>query len=778
MGVFWREHFSPTFGGKSTVLEILAGNPHIYSYLNINDPFRAALGPNGINNRNAKGTKFLQHMCSLDMKIVNSFFVKHNYTTWKNFKPSHPSYHMLDIFSVSSSFFKHVRDCGTTPFGVDHTDHTATSITIDINCIAYKSTKSTNAINGGRPDWHKITYNDETRQEFNTKLSNELRHINTTNDYTTFFEIVGNTAKSSAIEAPKQQNAWFEMSKNRIQPAIDRITALQHYLRDPANPDPTSTKMELQTAYRLRNIIVHEAKSKYMSHIAQKISNLSGDNTKAMWLAINECKLGNENNYKRPSKMKLTQHDGSKTTNDKENICIMQTHCEKLFNNKKQVSPNALDLIEQRATKADLDNAITWKEFTKAVNGLKNNKSPGANEIPAEAFKAMNNENKNHVFSFINSFWNGSEDYPEWHSGLGIPVQKVSHPSNPNQYRIVNLVDVGSKIFSRILTVRLYKLLPLHGTKYQFGATPNSGCQDANYTLKTLLHLRRQHNLDTFVVFADLAKAFDTTDHALITQILQRYGAPPKLVNSIERLYSDLHVTLKIGKESTDIDQTVGVRQGDNLSPVIFLFVMTAFSEILDNKWTTAGLPRVEAEHTPLTHLSTGQLTGHIKPLQKRGTTTHITHTLFLDDSCFPFNTKEDAAIGTKLVKETFTSLGLEMHCGTKETTKSKTEILWIPAPSFYTTPAGQLTEQPPTTASNTLTFNETTHYHDDPIADTHDESDNPLLPSSDALDKPTKKMGRKKSHLQYHDSKTTRRPLLELTHHQQTQDRQRRLLH
>jgi hypothetical protein len=432
--------------------------------------------------------------------------------------------------------------------------------------------------------------------------------------------------------------------------------------------------------------------------------------------------------------MKLTKENGSKTTNDKENIAIMKSHCEKLFNNKKQVSETALDLIDQRNTKHDLDDAITWKEFTTAINGLKNNKSPGANEIPAEAFKAMNSKNKNHMFQFINSFWNGTEDYPEWHSGLGIPVQKVTHPSNPNQYRIVNLMDVGSKIFSRILTARLYKLLNIHGTKYQFGATPNSGCQDANYTLKTLLHLRRQHNLETFVVFADLAKAFDTTDHALIINILKKYGAPPKLTKSIETLYSNLHVTLKIGKESTDIDQTVGVRQGDNLSPVIFLFVMTAFSEILDKKWTMAGLPRVEAEHTPLSQLRTGQLTGHIKPLQKRGATTHITHTLFLDDSCFPFNTREDAAIGTKLVKETFASLGLEMHCGTRNTEKSKTEILWVPAPSFYTNAAKQLRElqtaatpNPQIAMSMEQTSNEETHNNEVLTTTTKKQRQKPL---------------------------------------------------
>ena len=38
---------------------------------------------------------------------------------------------------------------------------------------------------------------------------------------------------------------------------------------------------------------------------------------------------------------------------------------------------------------------------------------------------------------------------------------------------------------------------------------------------------------------------------------------------------------------------------------------------------------------------------------------------------------------GTRIIKETFTELGLEMHCGSNENKKSKTEILWVPAPSF-----------------------------------------------------------------------------------------------
>ena len=712
---------------------------------------RQTLGPFGIENRNPKGMNFLQQLSTMEMRVANSYFLKPNYATWKNFNPHYSHYHMLDVFSISASLFKHVTDCGTcAKHGIDHTDHTATKICINIGSIAKKNNTKNN-IHNGRTNWNQILRDPTTNAEFNNRLTSEYK-LKTEHDgnYTTFNETILETAKATASTTTKPTVDWFEMSKDNIQPLIDRITQLRAQQRSQSNPNPDRTSRELKLCIRLKTIAIREAKSKYMSYIAEKIGTLSGDNTKAMWDAIKTCKLGHEVNYHRPTTMALTLPNGKKATNDKENMSVLLPHCEKLFNNTSNVSPNALDHIDQREVETSLDDPITWKEFTKAINGLKNNKSPGANEIPAEAFKSMDNKNRSFIYKFINDFWNGDADFDEWHTGRGVPVPKTTHPTDPNQYRIVNLMDVGSKIFSRILTTRLYTLLEKHGTKYQFGATPNSGCQDGNFTLKTLLHLRRQHNLETYVVFADLVKAFDTSNHILIAQILERYGSPTKFTNAIKRLYADLRVTLQLGKESVDIQQTVGVRQGDNLSPVIFLFVMTAFAETLDKKWTQAGLPRIEAEYTPLSTSSNAQLTGHIKPSQTSGSTTQLTQVLFLDDSGFPFNNRDDATTGTRLIRETFTNLGLTMHCGDNENKKSKTEILWIPAPSFYTASINQQT--PSTTPSlephNNRSQSPTTNtLHLTHLAQLHENAHNPPMDNHDNIEtisrrkRPTRKL-------------------------------------
>ena len=94
-------------------------------------------------------------------------------------------------------------------------------------------------------------------------------------------------------------------------------------------------------------------------------------------------------------------------------------------------------------------------------------------------------------------------------------------------------MDVCSKIMSSILAQRAFDLLELHCTKSQFRGTPKVGCQDGQFTLKSPMHLRHQHNLGTHVMFVDLLKAYHTVNHKMLIEILQQYGAREKFTNVI-----------------------------------------------------------------------------------------------------------------------------------------------------------------------------------------------------------------------------------------------------
>ena len=67
-----------------------------------------------------------------------------------------------------------------------------------------------------------------------------------------------------------------------------------------------------------------------------------------------------------------------------------------------------------------------------------------------------------------------------------------------------------------------------------------------------------------------------------------------------------------------DLDLTilVGVRQGDNMAPVLFLFLMNAFAESLEAIWESKGLDKVGVVHASDDDFENG--IGNIRRHKKR----------------------------------------------------------------------------------------------------------------------------------------------------------------
>ena len=48
-----------------------------------------------------------------------------------------------------------------------------------------------------------------------------------------------------------------------------------------------------------------------------------------------------------------------------------------------------------------------------------------------------------------------------------------------------------------------------------------------------------------------------------------------------------MHI-MKVGEEEVEINGTVGVKQGNNLGPILFILLIQAVASTLDKKWTFA----------------------------------------------------------------------------------------------------------------------------------------------------------------------------------------------
>ncbi len=116
------------------------------------------------------------------------------------------------------------------------------------------------------------------------------------------------------------------------------------------------------------------------------------------------------------------------------------------------------------------------------------------------------------------------------------------------------LTEKSAKVLSIIIAKRLLHRLKQIRTKAQFN---HASCQEAQHILKRAL---------------------------LLCAILKKYGLWPALVQNIAKLYKNCKVRIKLGRDCMEVDCTMGVHQGDNMSPVLFLFVIQPFLHTLKLK--------------------------------------------------------------------------------------------------------------------------------------------------------------------------------------------------
>ena len=117
-----------------------------------------------------------------------------------------------------------------------------------------------------------------------------------------------------------------------------------------------------------------------------------------------------------------------------------------------------------------------------------------------------------------------------------------------------------------------------------------------------------------YIVFVDLAKAFDSVDRTTVWKILEIYGCPEKHVNIIRQFHCEMKVQVSVGGEPSDaFEAKHGMKQGCVLAPTRFSLYLTAVLETMDE-----GLNRGVFIHTRTDGklFNLAQLRAHTKTLE------------------------------------------------------------------------------------------------------------------------------------------------------------------
>jgi hypothetical protein len=143
------------------------------------------------------------------------------------------------------------------------------------------------------------------------------------------------------------------------------------------------------------------------------------------------------------------------------------------------------------------------------------------------------------------------------------------------------------------------------------------------------------------------------------------------------KLYNNCKVKIKSEKNFTKVDYTTGVQQGNNISPVLFLFVMQAFLDTLQLNSQPIQFSYFPENKNGNLATCKGRLLG--QNTAAKGTSFEFFSSFYVDDSIFIFTNKQELHFALVQLNKHFACFGLTMHIGSP-TTNTKTECMFFPA--------------------------------------------------------------------------------------------------
>ena len=175
----------------------------------------------------------------------------------------------------------------------------------------------------------------------------------------------------------------------------------------------------------------------------------------------------------------------------------------------------------------------------------------------------------------------------DWCVGVILPLFKNKGSVNDvNNYRGITLLSVIGKLFTSAINHRLNKYLENKSARGEEQVGFREGYSTLNhvFVLHSIIdfYLQKHKNKSRrlYCAFIDFSKAFDLLDRSTLWGKLLTEGIEGNIIRVIYNLYDNAKSCVKKGQKLSDFFScNVGVRQGENLSPLLFAMYINDFED-------------------------------------------------------------------------------------------------------------------------------------------------------------------------------------------------------
>ncbi|XP_062014381.1 uncharacterized protein LOC133730890 [Rosa rugosa] len=227
----------------------------------------------------------------------------------------------------------------------------------------------------------------------------------------------------------------------------------------------------------------------------------------------------------------------------------------------------------------------TDEEIKKALFQMHPSKSPGPDGMSPFFYQKYWSIVSHDVCLAVKNLLTHREMWTESNYTYLCLIPKIKDPKEAMHFRPIALCNVICRLCSKVVANRLKLWLPDIVSPLQSAYVPGRLISDNTLVANEAAHFmhKLKHQEEGFFSLKlDISKAYDKLEWSFIYAILTKLGFAPRWIQIIMQCVTSVTYSILIqGEPSSLITPTRGIRQGDPLSPYLFILCSEGLSALI-----------------------------------------------------------------------------------------------------------------------------------------------------------------------------------------------------